>query len=455
MGSKDQMRMRARRVGGPFTRQVDHPFTRRAGRFVASGAAVLLMSLALSDARLQGGPSAHSEESRLAVAPQPGAAGAPFVPRQVLMRLAPGGRIDDINRRYGTEILGRVESEPIFLLLVPAGKSVDQMVSQMTLDPTVEVCEPNYRFQNPEAQGSSMTFADPSLDAADHTDQEALARIRAKEAWSFARGQGVTVAILDTGVEAGHPQLTGHIASGGWDFVDRDANPADSRDGIDSDNDDLVDEAAGHGTFVAGLVLSVAPRSAILPIRVLDSDGRGTAFNLARGIELAHRRGARVINMSLGMDTPSGVVDELIERFKGSDFVFVASAGNRNVEQPQQFPARDSYVIGVAATNRFDRKAGFSNFGSWVDVSAPGVGLVSSFRQGSFARWSGTSFAAGLVSGEAALLFSKRPGARFNDIVDAIERSAVDIDDRNPAFEGELGEGRIDVLAAMRLLLQD
>jgi subtilisin family serine protease len=85
-------------------------------------------------------------------------------------------------------------------------------------------------------------------------------------------------------------------------------------------------------------------------------------------------------------------------------------------------------------------------------VSAPGEGLISYFPTSAYAHWSGTSFSSGLVSGEAALLISARPGARFNDVVDAIERSAKPIDNLNPSFRGRLGSGRIDVLAAVRLI---
>ena len=106
-------------------------------------------------------------------------------------------------------------------------------------------------------------------------------------------------------------------------------------------------------------------------------------------------------------------------------------------------------MISVAATDDSDRKADFSNFGSWVDVSAPGVGLISLFPGSRLASWSGTSFAAALASGEAALLVSLRPTAEIGDIHDAIERSAVPVDD-----ERLNGSGRIDVRAAVDWLLE-
>jgi subtilisin family serine protease len=372
--------------------------------------------------------------------------------RQVLVRLAPGVNVGTINARYGTTSIDRLQSDPTFLLRTPAGTTVEDLLPAMTSDTDLDVAEPNYQTGNPEAQrGSSMTFADPSLTQADYVDQEALARIRAPQAQGITKGAGVIVAVLDTGVQLNHPRLVPRIVPGGIDLIDGDSDPADAPDGVDSDRDGVIDEAVGHGTFVAGMVLSVAPKASILPIRVLDSDGYGTAFALARGIETARNAHAKVINMSLGMSIPSGVVDKLIERFKNEDIVFVASAGNADSDS-QQFPARDSYVIGTAATDSADMKTDFSNFGSWVDVSAPGEGLISYFPTSALAQWSGTSFSSGLVSGTAALLFAAKPGARFNDVVDAIEETAVDIDDENPDFRGELGEGRLDVLAAVRMI---
>jgi subtilisin family serine protease len=294
-----------------------------------------------------------------------------------------------------------------------------------------------------------MTFADPAAGRAAYDDQQALARIRAPQARARGRGGGVIVGVLDTGVAAGHRLLAGRIAAGGADLVDGDANPADEAGRRDSDGDGIVDEAVGHGTFVAGLILSVAPDARILPIRVLDADGVGTEYGVLRGIKLAHARGARVINMSFGMRPNSGVIDGVIGRLRDEGVVFVASAGN-DASPEQQFPAQDSHVIGVAATNPTDRKASFSNFGSWVDVAAPGVGLVSSFPASGFSRWSGTSFSSALVSGAAAVLLSIRPGTDADKIADAIEDGAAPLDLNGT----DLGAGRLDVVSAIDELLR-
>lgn len=379
--------------------------------------------------------------------PDPDPTGS-FDPAEVLARLAPGTDIEAVNARYETTTLEAVESQRVFLLGLPEGRTVEEVLPEMQEDPELEGASPNGRLSVPEAQGrSTMAFADPSLQRADREDQEAVRRIRAPEAWEDSRGQGVIVAVLDTGLDPGHPQLAARIAPGGTDLVDGDDDVSDTPDGIDSDGDGLADEAVGHGSFVAGLVLAVAPDAEILPIRILDSDGTGEAVDIARGIEIAVQQGARVVNLSLGMEVESEVLQQVIEeqaREKG--ITFVASAGNRASEE-RQYPAGQGEVMGIAATDPADRKADFSNWGPWVSASAPGVGLVSLLPPGIMGMWSGTSFACALTSGEAAVLIAFAPFARDDEVRAAIEDSAVDVGDPRLA-----GAGRIDVEAAVRLL---
>lgn len=381
--------------------------------------------------------------------PEPGLPGEPFDAGEVLVRLAPGVEIETIHERYGTRTREVVEPQRVYLLELDDDEEAEEVLVAMRQDPDLTAAAPNARMGIPEAQSrSTMAFADPSLTESQFRDQAAFSRIRAPEAAREARRDSdVLVAILDTGVDAAHPSLAGRVVPG-VDLVDEDPFPDDLPNGLDDDGDGLVDEAVGHGTFIAGLVLSVAPDAAILPIRVLDSDGAGTAIDVARGIEEARRRGARIINMSFGMTVETDVIDDLIDELADdAGIVFVASAGNATSDRPQ-FPADANDVLAVAATDPADRRADFSNFGSWVEIAAPGVGLVSLLPGGALGSWSGTSFAAALVSGGSALLVSLRPDASSDDVRRALEDTAVRI-------PGLGGAGRVDLLAAVREFLTD
>ena len=377
--------------------------------------------------------------------PDPDPDPAIVVPGQVLVRLAAGVAIEEVNGRHGTRTLAEVESQRVYLLEVADGADIDEVLPDLRADPGVTSASANGLLSFPEAQGrSTMAFADPSLQPADREDQQAIGRIRASAAWPRSRGGGVIVAVLDTGIDAGHPQLAGRIAAGAIDLVDGDNDPSDLPDGIDSDGDDLVDEAVGHGTFVAGLVLTVAPDARVLPIRILDSDGTGSAVDIARGVEIAVERGARVVNLSLGMEIESEVLQEVIEeQIREKGIVFISSAGNQDSDRPQ-YPAGQNEVVGVAATTPGDAKADFSNWGSWVSVSAPGVGLVSLLPSAAMGRWSGTSFASALTSGQAAVLIGFAPFARGDEVRRAIEESTVQVADSRLN-----GTGRIDVVASL------
>jgi subtilisin family serine protease len=370
-----------------------------------------------------------------------------YVPGQVLIRLVSGASIEAIHDRYRTRTIEAIESERVYLIDLPSDVTVEEILPVLRGDSDLQAVSPNAEISIPEAQGrSTMAFSDGDDYRSKYSDQNAVRRIRAREAWEMSRGGNVLVAVLDTGIDPSHPELAGRNAPGA-DLVDGDGDATDRRDEVDSDQDGLVDEAFGHGTFVAGLVLSVSPDARILPVRILDSDGIGTAMDVARGIEIAVDRGARVVNMSFGMAVESDVVAELIEQASNQrGVVFVASAGNAGTST-RQYPAAGPEVLAVAAVDSSDAKADFSNHGSWVRVAAPGVGLVGPMPPDRYGRWSGTSFAAGLASGEAAVIVAYEPGATSDDVRAVIAISAAAVSD--PRLDGAR---RIDVRAALEAL---
>jgi subtilisin family serine protease len=238
-----------------------------------------------------------------------------------------------------------------------------------------------------------------------------------------ARGYGIRVAILDTGIDMDHPVLASRILPGSRDFLDNDNDPSDVPDGIDNDGDGYIDEATGHGTHVAGLVVLVAPSARILALRVLDSDGIGNVYSVAAAIEYAVTRGARIINLSIGLTAPSAVVDQAIQYAYGQGVILVTAAGNRP-NGPNDFPAISPSVWAIAAVDAGDMPASFSSAFPAVVLSAPGVNLESTYWNGGYAVWSGTSMAAPLVSGAAALVLSRNPSLKRQEVKEWLQSSA-------------------------------
>ncbi|MCB0055842.1 MAG: S8 family serine peptidase, partial [Caldilineaceae bacterium] len=242
------------------------------------------------------------------------------------------------------------------------------------------------------------------------------------------------VAVLDTGVDLSHTALATSLVAG-RDMISDTATPDDIGPGL----------AWGHGTHVAGIVHRMAPASKILPIRVLDSQGRGNTFVLAYAIEYAVQQGADVINLSLGADCGSQVLSSTIQSAIAQGVVIVAAAGNSNTQVPQ-CPASMPGVIAVAAVDENKVRAEWSNYGAgWVDIAAPGVGITSTFP-GGYASWSGTSMAAPFVSGAAALAKQKKEASNGDVPVDEmlIDRGS-DISGLNSEAIGPL----LDVAAAV------
>jgi subtilisin family serine protease len=200
----------------------------------------------------------------------------------------------------------------------------------------------------------------------------------------------------------------------------------------------------GHGTMVSGLIHAIAPSALIMPLKVFDATGRGTSFRIAKAIVYAVNQGASVINMSFGLEAYSDLVDDAVDYATRSEVVLVASIGNRNSKVDKIYPAADHKVVGVAATDLQDQKAIFSNYGPAADVAAPGEGLISPYPAGLYAIWSGTSASAALVSGEAALLFS-RSNWKANEVA---KRVGDRVDPLHAKYD--LGKGRINLKDALK-----
>jgi subtilisin family serine protease len=371
---------------------------------------------------------------------------SPIVPAMVVVRIQDEYDLEEINAANGTTTAYFLEDCDYVALNAPAGADLWDLCENLESSGCSNA-EPFFLTETPESNQGTIPFYEGDHIPTDVVDQEALARIGAPQAHESATGQGVLVAVLDTGVDATHPDLSSSISTQGYDFLDEDSDPTDAADGIDQDNDGLVDEGAGHGTHLAGIIHAVAPGAMILPIRVLNSEGSGTSVAVARGIRYAMAKGARVINLSLGLDVTPSVIKDAIQDAWSSDVVVVASAGNRGIEDSDHYPARQSEVLAVAATDVQDLKADFSNYGSNIGVCAPGVGILSTFLNHGYAVWSGTSMSTPMVAGAAALRIDSSPGADADDIVDAIEDSSLELEFDGEDYDGKMGRGRLDLAA--------
>jgi len=235
-------------------------------------------------------------------------------------------------------------------------------------------------------------------------------------------GDGIVVAVIDTGVDFSHPLLDGRIVAG-WDFVDGDNDPTDERDGLDGDNDGLVDEAYGHGTFVSSIVAAVAPDAQIMVVRVLEADGIADADRVAEAMAWAVDHGADIVNLSLGSEARSSVLRRLSRDGLLDEALFVAAAGNTAADT-KSYPAAADDVISVTATDDHRKhRAWFAAYGDWVDVAVPGEDLIGAMAGGLLISWDGTSGATALVSGFAARELSTDPSLDPKDLRRFVVRS--------------------------------
>ncbi len=289
-------------------------------------------------------------------------------------------------------------------------------------------CEPNYRYH------STVTPDDPR-----NGEQYAHSRVSLPTAWSTTTGSSsVRVAIIDTGVDAAHPDLAASI-------LRKDSEPID---GVDNDGNGFVDDASGwdfvdkdnapddlneHGTHCAGIAAGVgnngvgisgaAWNASILPVRVLDAEGSGLLSGIAAGVRYAVDNGANVLSLSLGGSSGSDILERALSYACSKGAFIAVAAGNESADNDNpatpSFPANYNLpcLVSVAASDAADNYADFSNYGSTkVHLAAPGVGILSTLPGNKYGLLSGTSMATPLVAGIAVLVKSAKPDLSGNDI---------------------------------------
>lgn len=386
-----------------------------------------------------------------------------FVERQLIVRLEDdtSDTIADINNDYNTTTIDVINAAAnIYLLQTAPGVDAEALVD--ILDPSgnggdarIEYAEANYLSDLPEGNPESV-WAWGGQSSAPLNTQYASALHHLSMAHAYTLGGGATVAIIDGGFQLDHPELASRWTTARYDFADNDNNPADVQNGLDDDGDSQIDEAYGHGTHVAGIVNLVAPQAKLMPIRTLDSDGRANLWRIGEALNFAIVNGANVINLSLGTDYESELLEDLVLQAESAGVVIVAAAGNLGNTVPQ-YPAAFSTVMAVSSADSNQIKASSANYGGWVDIVAAGVSIYSSFPVDGYAWWSGTSMATPIVAGEAALLHAgtngrsatRRAPANLRTI---IKNHAINIDSENPTLVDQLGSGLADVGAAVQSL---
>ena len=350
-------------------------------------------------------------------------AGQDFEPREAVLMLAEDVDHQAVAQRHNAEVTSGVSS--LGYLFTWQREIDDDLLAQLAADSDVVAVEPNFLFRDPESTRRRFVIVDRSPTMGEYMSQTAAVKHNISTANAISGGGGAVVAIMDTGVDYCHPLLTGHLLAGGLDLIDGDLTPWETADGIDQDLDGEVDDAAGHGTFVASVIALAAPAARILPYRVLDDDGGGTAFNLALALADAVERDVDVINLSLGYRERSVVVDLLLEEAARRGIVVVAAAGN-DASATLPFPAVDSHVIAVTALSADGTDlADFANRGDRAVLAAIGEDVYGALIQGEYGTSTGTSMAAPFAAAGAALVKSLDPEISPEIVRHLLEQSGV------------------------------
>jgi subtilisin family serine protease len=310
-------------------------------------------------------------------------------------------------------------------------RPLTQVLARLAADARVLAVQPSYVFRLSQV-ATAMAAKVP---------QYAHEKLSVDQAHTLSLGRNVRVAVVDTGVDASHPELQAAVVAA-YDAIGESRSVAE-----------------GHGTAIAGvlagrrLLKGMAPESNILAVRAFAASRSGTSESttlvLVKAIEWAFANGARLFNMSFaGPKDP--LLEKLIEAAENRGGIFVAAAGNGGPSAPPAYPAAYSSVIAVTATDSLDRLYALANRGTYIAIAAPGVDILAPSLKGSYALTSGTSIAAAHVSGIVALLLERRPELTAAQVRAILCGSARNLGARDDAKD--FGAGLADALRAVKAL---
>jgi len=370
--------------------------------------------MALATLGLAAGPAAAADEwasRRVLVSPR---AGLPATDFRALLAVH-GGQA----RKMG-------QSE-LYVVDLPAGVSERAVQQRLARHRLLKFAELDRRI------APAYAVNDPYLGSEWH-----LTTIGAATAWDLTQGAGVTIAILDSGVDGSHPDLAARMVDG-WNFYDGNADTSD---------------ANGHGTAVAGAaaatsdnaagVAAVAGKANLMPVRIADANAYAYWSTVAQGLTWAADHGARVANISYNGVAGSSTVANAANYLRGKGGLVVVAAGNDGKDPGF---AATTAMIPVSATNSADQRTSWSNYGAFVALAAPGEGIWTTNRGGGYSAWSGTSFASPITAGVVALMMAKRPDLPNTTIESLLYASAKDLG--TTGRDTTYGWGRVDAAAAV------
>lgn len=355
---------------------------------------------------------------------------AKWVPGRLLVQPRAGlseAEFDKIIKQQGGKQVGKIDAINVRIIQLPpqaSDKAVEALLKR----------NKHLKFAERDMLVPVDSTNDPHYSKAWH-----LPKIGANLAWTVSEGDGVTIAVLDTGVDGAHPDLASQMVSG-WNFFDNNSNTADVH---------------GHGTKVAGAaaastnnsvgVAAVAGKAKIMPIRVADSSGYASFSAISQGVTWAADRGARVANISISGVAGSFSVINAAQYMKNKGGLVVAGAGNAGVDEG--YGATDA-LISVSATTSSDVRPSWSSYGAYVDVAAPGSSIYTTFRGGSYGNASGTSFSSPVTAGVVAQMMGANPKLSPADLEKILFSTALDIGAAGKDIY--YGHGRINAEAAVK-----